>query len=150
MKIEIWMIGKAKTASYADQIDSYFKRLRSYMEVSYQYLDLKEKEIESQQYSKVIGKLKANDQLIILDEKGKQMTSAEFASFIEGNVLTHPGKSIFLIGGAYGFSQEIYDRSQKSMALSKMTFPHQMARLIFSEQLYRAFSIINNSPYHHT
>ena len=86
--------------------------------------------------------------VILLDEHGKEYTSVEFAKEVER--FTASGKNIvFVIGGAYGFSDEVYNRSDGKVSLSKMTFPHQMVRTVFTEQLYRAFTIIKGEPYHH-
>ncbi len=86
---------------------------------------------------------------MLLDEKAKEFTSREFASFLEKQMNMSTKNLIFVIGGAYGFSQEVYDRANLKFSLSQMTFSHQIIRIIFAEQLYRAFTIINNEPYHH-
>ena len=108
----------------------------------YQELRKKEKDL----INAFIG---PSDFLVLLDEKGKQFSSVDFANWMNQTVLFHGKKVKFLIGGAYGFHQELYDRSNFMLSISKMTFSHQMIRTLFLEQLYRSFAINNNLPYHH-
>ena len=89
------------------------------------------------------------DYIVLLDEHGKEFTSTQFASYLEKKMSNVAKRLIFVIGGPYGFSQRIYNAAQEKISLSKMTFSHQMIRLIFTEQLYRAMTILNNEPYHH-
>ena len=98
----------------------------------------------------ILGQIQNSDHLILLDENGKTYTSSEFASFNEK--LFHSGSKriIYLVGGAFGFDQSLYDRADRKVALSKMTFTHQMVRLFFLEQLYRAMTILKNEQYHNT
>jgi Uncharacterized conserved protein len=104
----------------------------------------KEKEAEF-----ILKSIQTGDTVVLLDEHGKEFRSMEFSQWIERKMHTVNKRVVFIIGGPYGFSQKIYDIAQEKISLSKMTFSHQMIRLIFVEQLYRAFSILNNSPYHH-
>lgn len=97
----------------------------------------------------ILKKLKGDEKLILLDEKGKSFTSAAFASYLQGLFNSTNGKLIFLSGGAYGFGDQIYHKSNDQISLSAMTFTHDMVRLIFLEQMYRALTIINNHPYQH-
>lgn len=97
----------------------------------------------------VLEKLKPEDHLILLDERGKSFSSVEFARMIEDKQMQGIKKIVFLIGGAYGFDQSLYDRANGMLSLSRMTFSHQLIRLIFLEQLYRAHTIIKGLPYHH-
>ena len=107
-------------------------------------LELKEKEGK-----KILESLKEGDYTILLDEKGKEFRTVEFSTWL-GNRLMQPGKRlVFVVGGAWGFAEEVYMKADMKISLSKMTFPHQLVRLIFIEQLYRALSIIKGSPYHH-
>ena len=97
----------------------------------------------------ILGLIRPADDVILLDEHGKEFRSVEFASYIQ-NKMACSGRNIaFVIRGAYGFSQKVYDRADSKISLSKMTFSHQMVRTIFAEQLYRAFTIIKGEPYHH-
>ena len=97
----------------------------------------------------IIKLLEKGDYVILLDETGKEFTSKEFAGYINKKQVANVKHLVFILGGAYGFSDELYQLANEKMSLSKMTFPHQMVRYIFLEQLYRAFTIINNEPYHH-
>lgn len=105
--------------------------------------DLKQKEGEQ-----ILQQIQPNDTVILLDERGKQYSSIDFARFIEQNLAFGGGNLCFVVGGAFGFSQEVYARANSKLSLSKMTTSHQLVRVIFLEQLYRAFTILNNHPYH--
>ena len=106
-------------------------------------------QIKEKEADLILAELKPSDDVVLLDERGKEYRSVEFASIIQDK-MSHSGKDIvFVIGGAYGFSQRVYDRSNGKMSLSRMTFSHQMVRTVFVEQLYRAFTIIRGEPYHH-
>lgn len=107
-------------------------------------LQIKKKEGEA-----LLKKLDAKDFLVLLDEKGKELTSGEFADILRHHQKVATKNLVFLIGGAYGFSEEVYQRANAKIALSRMTFPHQLVRVIFLEQLYRAFTIIKGEKYHH-
>ncbi|MGA1976888.1 MAG: 23S rRNA (pseudouridine(1915)-N(3))-methyltransferase RlmH [Bacteroidales bacterium] len=98
---------------------------------------------------KIVEALGKNDYIILLDERGKELDTSEFARWIEKKLADSGKRLVFIIGGAWGFSEELYSRADFSLSLSKMTFPHQMVRLLFAEQLYRAFTIIKGDPYHH-
>jgi 23S rRNA (pseudouridine1915-N3)-methyltransferase len=100
----------------------------------------------SRKYWKAI---EPTDYVVLLDDKGKNYSSPEFAGYIEKKMHSVPKRLVFLIGGPYGFSKNIYDVANEKISLSKMTFTHQMVRMIFTEQLYRALTILNNEPYHH-
>ncbi|MCB0662425.1 MAG: 23S rRNA (pseudouridine(1915)-N(3))-methyltransferase RlmH [Saprospiraceae bacterium] len=155
MKIFLWQIGKT-SFKYLDQgVDLYVKRIKKYGNLSVETIPdvknagnfspevLKKKEGES-----ILKKLSDDDFLILLDENGKSFSSVEFADYLQQHMNTGRRRIVFLIGGAFGFSEEVYQRSNFQVSLSKMTFSHQMIRLFFVEQVYRAFSILNNSPYH--
>ena len=105
-----------------------------------------QKEREGQQIVKLI---QPGDHVILLDEGGKEFTSVEYASWLQQRMNTVSRRLVFVIGGPYGFSREVYDLAQGKISLSRMTFSHQMVRVIFAEQFYRALSILNNLPYHH-
>ncbi|MFM8962457.1 MAG: 23S rRNA (pseudouridine(1915)-N(3))-methyltransferase RlmH [Flavobacteriales bacterium] len=107
-------------------------------------VQIKEKEGEA-----ILSKLKATDYVVLLDENGKSFSSVNFANWLSQKQMQHTGTLVFIIGGAYGFSSEVYERAQFKLSLSEMTFSHQMVRMIFLEQLYRAFSILKGEPYHH-
>lgn len=157
MKIEFWVIGKTNEQYLEEGIAIYLQRLRHYVpfemivisdvknagKLSGEELKIKESEI-------VLNRLKKEDFLILLDERGKMQTSEEFARFLEQKLQLSSKKLVFLVGGAYGFSKALYERADAQLSLSKMTFSHQMVRLFFVEQLYRAMTILKNEPYHNS
>ncbi len=155
MKVEFWVIGKTNTSYLKEGILVYEKRLKHYLSYSstiipdiknpknYSPTQLKKKEGES-----VLDKVKKEDYLVLLDENGKHFSSEAFAKFMEQQFNQSKKRLIFLVGGAFGFSDEVYARANQKIALSKMTFSHQMVRLFFVEQLYRAMTILKNEPYH--
>ncbi len=97
----------------------------------------------------ILSALDSSDYIVLLDEHGKEFTSMDFSAYIEKKMQTVAKRLVFIIGGPYGFSEAVYKRANEKISVSKMTFPHDLIRLIFAEQLYRAFSIINHEPYHH-
>lgn len=106
----------------------------------------KQKEAEG---ALILSSVDSRDFVILLDERGKEFTSREFATYIDKKTLSLPGNLVFVIGGPYGFSKEVYERANDKVSLSKMTFSHEMVRLFFVEQLYRAMTILRGEPYHH-
>ncbi|MFM2392066.1 MAG: hypothetical protein RLZZ546_43 [Bacteroidota bacterium] len=154
MKIAILCIGKTNEKYLKEGIDIFIKRMHHYVS-SIEYKELKDcaktndinllKTNESMEFLKYISK---DDFVVILDEKGSQFTSSEFATFIEKHQINSTKRMIFVIGGAFGFSEELYERANQKLSLSKLTFSHQMVRLFFAEQLYRAFTIIKGEKYH--
>ncbi|MDE6296597.1 MAG: 23S rRNA (pseudouridine(1915)-N(3))-methyltransferase RlmH, partial [Muribaculaceae bacterium] len=97
----------------------------------------------------ILSKLQPSDFVVLLDERGKEYSSMEFAGYIEKQMLSGRKRLVFVVGGPYGFSQSVYDRSDGKVSLSRMTFNHEMVRLFFTEQLYRAMTILRGEPYHH-
>lgn len=153
MKIEIWWIGKTFQDFTKKGYDEFLKRIQKFNAIQIEEIaEIKNqnnpKILKNLEAEKILAKLKPDDFLILLDEKGKQFSSVEFADFISKKENQSTKKIIFLIGGAFGFDDKIYDRANEKISLSKMTFSHQLIRLIFMEQLYRAFTIMNNFPYH--
>lgn len=156
MKIETWCIGKTAFEYIEEGIGIYQKRLTQYISFDFQVLpdvkdakNMPEAQLKELEGAAVLKKLQESDILILLDEQGKSFSSVEFAEYIEKLGIQYSKRIIFLIGGAYGFSEKIYQRAHAKISLSKMTFSHQMVRVFFVEQLYRAFSILRNEPYHH-
>ncbi len=156
MKIELKVIGKTSFDYLKEGISIYEKRLQHYCNFNFIVIpdiknakNLRESDIKKKEGEAVLKKLDKNDFLVLLDENGKKYSSLRFAEFIEKKTMDSGKKIVFLIGGAYGFSEEIYQRANQKISLSDMTFSHQMVRLFFIEQLYRAYTIINNEPYHH-
>ena len=156
MKISLLVVGKT-VHSYLNQgIDEYTKRISRYCPFSIQYIaDAKTTKSLSQEQQKqlegdnIAAALDKSDYVVLLDEHGKEFTSVDFSTYIERKIQSVPKRLVFIIGGPYGFSKEIYGRANEKISLSKMTFPHDLIRLVFTEQLYRAFSIIHHEPYHH-
>lgn len=156
MALALWVIGKQKF-DYLDQgIEQFSQRIRHYYRFEYQaYHNIKYRrkdlpeQVKADEWQIIESNLKSQDLLILLDEQGKTFTSLNFAHWLEQTINHHPGKRIvFLIGGAYGFTQAAYDRAEMKLSLSKMTFSHLLARLLFLEQLYRACTIIRGESYH--
>ncbi|MDR1882091.1 MAG: 23S rRNA (pseudouridine(1915)-N(3))-methyltransferase RlmH [Prevotella sp.] len=156
MKIILLVIGKTDTSYFIDAVGEYQKRLERYIPFEIQVIpDIKNAGSlgpEQQKYKEgelILKNLQASDHLVLLDDKGKEYTSMQFAAYIEKKMHTAAKRLVFLTGGPYGFSQPVYDKANEKLSLSRMTFSHQMVRLIFAEQLYRAMTILNNEPYHH-
>lgn len=156
MKVVLMSIGKTDNPSFVQIIDNYKGRLKFYIPFEIEYIpDLKKNKNLSQKEQKqiegknIISRIQSNDHVVLLDDKGKQYSSINFAHFIEKKKHSVNKRIVFVIGGPYGFSEEVYSRANDKISLSKMTFTHQMVRMIFVEQLYRAMTILNNEPYHH-
>ncbi len=156
MKIILLLVGKTEFLWLRGGIELYEERLKHY--VSYQRVEIPElktvgnlsqQQIKEREGEAIMKFLKQNDELILMDERGEEFTSEKFASYIEKKSIHGIKNVVFVIGGAYGFSEELYKRANEKISLSKMTFSHQMVRVIFLEQLYRAYTIIKGEPYHH-
>lgn len=156
MKIELAVIGKTSIGYLKQGIDEYIKRLKHYVPFEIKYIDdikntknISEDQQKRTEGVKILSLLDKSDFVVLLDEHGKEYTSMQYSSYIQKRMLSGVKKVVFVIGGPYGFSQEVYDRANDKISFSKMTFNHEMIRLIFTEQLYRAYTIINHEPYHH-
>lgn len=156
MKIILLAIGKTDSDYFIKGINEYTKRLEHYIPFEIQIIpDIKNSKnlaIEQQKEKEgelILKNVQNGDYIVLLDDKGKEYTSIQFASYIEKKAHTVPKRLVFIIGGPYGFSESVYDKANEKLTLSRMTFSHQMVRLIFVEQLYRAMTILNNEPYHH-
>ena len=156
MKIKLIAIGKTDDKQLQQLINVYQKRLSHYIKFEFITIpDIKNTKnlSENQQKEKegdlIFKELSPTDQLILLDEKGKDFRSIEFSNFLQKKMNSGIKQLVFVIGGPYGFSKSIYQKAQSKVSLSKMTFSHQMIRLFMLEQLYRAFTILKNEPYHH-
>lgn len=155
MKILLWQTGKTSFKYLDEGIDLYLKRLKKHGGVTVETIkDIKNAGnfspalLKQKEGKQVLKKLRDDDFLVLLDENGKAFSSTQFAQFLQKQMNVGCKRLVFLVGGAYGFSDEVYQRSNFQLSFSKMTFSHQMIRLFFVEQVYRAFSILNNSPYH--
>lgn len=156
MKISLIVIGKTNSKFLIDGINEYTKRLSYYLTFSIEYLpDVKNNRkltVEQQMViegNNILNAIEKSDYVVLLDEHGKEFTSMEFSKYIEKKMSSVPKRLVFVVGGPYGFTQEVKDRANEKISMSKMTFSHEMIRLIFTEQLYRAMTILNNEPYHH-
>jgi 23S rRNA (pseudouridine1915-N3)-methyltransferase len=156
MNIKILTIGKTDNKALQSLIDDYTKRLSFYIKFDLEIIpDIKNVKnlSESQQKEKegelILAKLAPTDQLILLDEKGTTFSSIGFSDYLQKKMNSGAKTLVFVIGGPYGFSDEVYQKAQGKISLSLLTFSHQMVRLFFIEQLYRGFTILRNEPYHH-
>lgn len=155
MKVLFWVIGKTNEKYLSAGIDIYVRRLGHYLPFSMEILPdvrqakhLSPEQLKQKEGDYLLGKLRNDDLLILLDEKGKSFDSVDFAAYLDRQLQMPYRRLIFQVGGAYGFSEAVYERANARLALSKMTFSHQMVRLFFLEQLYRAMTILRNEPYH--
>lgn len=156
MKITLLTVGRTDKDWVRQGLDIYVSRLKHY--IPFAMLEIPElknvssltkNQIKTREGELILKNIRPTDDVILLDEKGKQYTSVELARLLQDKI-SYVGKDIvFVIGGAYGFSEAVYSRADSKMSLSKMTFSHQMVRAIFAEQIYRAFTIMKGEPYHH-
>ena len=156
MNIRLIAIGKTDNKSLQILIDEYIKRLSFYVRFDIEIIpDIKDRKNLSEAVQKekegelILSKISATDQLILLDENGKMFTSVAFSDELQKKMNSGVKTLVFVIGGPYGFSEAVYRKASGKISLSAMTFSHQMVRLFFIEQLYRAFTILRNEPYHH-
>lgn len=154
MKITVIAVGKTSTPEISRLIDGYLRRIGHY--IGFELVELPYvrgyRDSESQKRAEgdaILKRLTAADTVVLLDERGREMTSVEFARFLEGRMNAGIKRLVFIIGGPYGFSQEVYSRADRLLGLSQMTFTHEMVRLFFTEQVYRAMTILRGEPYHH-
>jgi 23S rRNA (pseudouridine1915-N3)-methyltransferase len=157
MNVRLINIGKTTVPYLKEGELVYEKRLRHYL--NFERIDLKEVKTSKNQSNALLKKseaelllkmIKPNDVVIILDEKGDQYSSENFSKWLNNKEIRGLKQLVFIIGGAYGFDKSIYDRANEKLSISKMTFSHQMIRLLFLEQLYRAKTILNGEKYHHS
>lgn len=156
MKIALLTVGKTDVNWVKQGLDIYVARLKHYIQFSINEIPelknvsaLSKEQIKAKEGDLILKNIKPTDDVILLDEHGKEYSSTEFASLLQ-NKINYEGRDIiFVIGGAYGFSEQVYKRANSKISLSRMTFSHQMVRAIFAEQIYRAFTIMKGEPYHH-
>ena len=156
MNIELIVIGKTDQQEVASLVEQYAKRVNHYCKFTVTTIaDVKntrnmapsrQKQLEGEMILRLISE---GDWVVLMDERGRQFTSMEYASWLQKRMLSGVKRLAIVIGGPYGFSEEVYQRANEKISLSMMTFSHQIVRAIFAEQLYRAFTILNNEPYHH-
>ncbi len=156
MKIVLLTIGKTSEKYLIEGIAQYQKRLKHYTQ--FEMLEISNiknaknfsnAELMKKEGDLILKNLQNSDHLVLLDDKGKDFTSVKFAQKLQSWMLSGKKRLVFVIGGAYGFSDAVYQRGNEKLSLSKMTFSHQMVRLFFIEQIYRGHTILNNEPYHH-
>lgn len=156
MKVTLILVGKTVNKHFVDLVDDYASRLKHYINFDIftipELKNTKNLSVEHQKQQEgelILKQLQAGDHVVLLDEHGKELRSVEFSSYMEQKMQTVSKRLAFVIGGPYGFSPDVYERANGKLSLSKMTFSHQMVRLIFVEQLYRAMTIMRGEPYHH-
>ena len=157
MKIQFWSVGKNNEPFVKEGIDLFTKRIAHYYPVEWNIIPmpknsgmLSEMDLKKKEGEMILGFLQPEDYLVLLDERGKQLSSEELATFIQARANESTRKVIFLIGGAYGVSDAVMKRANFKWSLSKLVFPHQLVRLVLAEQVYRACTIIRNEKYHHS
>ena len=156
MKTVLLLVGKTISAPLNQMIDDYVGRIVHFTPFSVEVVpELKNAKSLTQEQQKtmegkaLLAKLKPGDHVVLLDEHGRQYSSLDFARYVTQKQSLSSQRVVFVVGGPYGFSKEVYDRADDKLSLSPMTFSHQMIRLLFAEQYYRALTIINHLPYHH-
>lgn len=156
MKIVLITIGKTNEKYLIEGISDYQKRLKHY--TNFERIEIaniknaknfSESELMKKEGELILKQIQNSDHLVLLDDKGKDFTSQKFAQKLQQWMLSGKKRLVFVVGGAYGLSDEIYKSGNEKLSLSKMTFSHQMVRLFFVEQIYRGYTILNNEPYHH-
>jgi len=156
LKIKLLTIGKTDSRPLQQLIDEYCKRLGFYIHFNMDIIpdikntkNLTTKQQKIAEGKELLKKIEKSDAVILLDENGKLYNSIQFSAFLQKKMNSGLKKIVFVIGGPYGFSDDVYNRCNEKVSLSPMTFSHQMVRLFFTEQLYRSFTILRNEPYHH-
>jgi 23S rRNA (pseudouridine1915-N3)-methyltransferase len=157
MKITFLTVGKTEDAYLKEGVTKYTSRLKHYVKFAIVELDelkntknLSPEQQKAKEAELILKKILPLDHLVLLDENGAEQSSKQFAAYIEKKGLSSVAHIVFVVGGPYGFDQSVYARANDQLSLSAMTFSHQMVRLFFVEQLYRAFTIIKGEPYHHS
>ena len=156
MKVALILVGKTVNKHFVELIDEYAGRVKHYIGFDIVTIpelkntkNLSTDQQKQQEGELILKQMQAGDSVVLLDEHGKELRSVEFSAYMEQKMQTVNKRLVFVIGGPYGFSPEVYGRANEKLSLSKMTFSHQMVRLIFVEQLYRAMTIMRGEPYHH-
>ncbi len=156
MTVTLLVIGKTNVDFVIAGIEEYSKRLKRYIKYDIQVIadvknasSLTPAQLKEAEADKFLDVLKGFDSVVLLDEKGREFRSSEFAGYLNQKMVSQTRKLCFVVGGAYGYSQRVYDLYKEKLSISKMTFSHQMIRLLFTEQLYRGITILEGLPYHH-
>jgi len=156
VKVKLIVIGKTKSKFLIEGENEYQKRLKHYCKFSELIIPdiknggkLSKKELKEKEGNLILECIKDGDYVILLDDKGLKISSTSFAEFLNKKMVSSTNELVFVVGGAFGFCESVYKRANTKLSLSKMTFSHQMVRIIFKEQLYRAFTILKGEKYHH-
>ncbi|MBD5243280.1 MAG: 23S rRNA (pseudouridine(1915)-N(3))-methyltransferase RlmH [Barnesiella sp.] len=156
MKIVLMTVGKTTTDYLRKGIEMYTARINRYMQFELNELpdirntkSLTEAQQKEREGELILSALQPSDAVVLLDERGREMTSREFADDIDRYGIRGTKRLVYIVGGPYGFSAKVYDRANAKLSLSRMTYPHEMVRLFFTEQIYRAMTILRGEPYHH-
>lgn len=156
MKITLTVVGKISNGYLKQGIDDYTNRLSHYIPFNIEYIadakctkNLTEAQQKKAESKNILAAIDKSDFVVLLDEHGKEFSSMDFSRYISKKMSAVSRRLVFIVGGPYGFDDDVYARANEKISLSKMTFSHEMIRLIFTEQLYRAMTILNGEPYHH-
>ena len=156
MKVKLIVIGKTKSKFLIEGENEYQRRLKHYCKFSELIIpdiknagNLSKKDLKEKEGSLILASIKNSDYVILLDDKGITLSSIEFSELLNKKMVSSTNELVFIVGGAFGFCESVYKRANTKLSLSKMTFSHQMVRMIFKEQLYRAFTILKGEKYHH-
>ena len=156
MNIDLIVVGKTDMREVESLVTMYTKRINFYNKFNITYLpdirnskNLSESQQKTAEGEAILRLIDDSDRVVLLDEKGSEFRSVEYAEWLQKRMNSGIRRLVFVIGGPYGFSEALYQRANSKLSLSKMTFSHQIVRAIFTEQLYRAFTILKNEPYHH-
>jgi 23S rRNA (pseudouridine1915-N3)-methyltransferase len=156
MKIRLWVVGKTTRDFVAHGLDEFCERIRRYVPFEMEVIpdlrntkNLSTEQVKEKEGEGLLKRIGTEDFVVLLDERGREFSSLHFAEYLGRKMQVVPKSLVFIIGGPYGFSNRVREAAQETIALSKMTFPHQLVRLIFAEQLYRALTILHGEPYHH-
>lgn len=156
MRITLLAIGKTDDNYVLEGVEKYLKRLKHYIKIEIQIIpdlkktkNLSEDEQKAKEAELFLKNIQSQDDVVVLDERGTELSSLQFADFLNKKMIASVQHLVFLIGGPYGFDKTVYSRANYKISLSKMTFSHQMIRLFFVEQIYRSFTILKGEPYHH-
>jgi 23S rRNA (pseudouridine1915-N3)-methyltransferase len=157
MKLQLWSVGKAHESHVSEGIELFTKRIGNYFPVQWTLLpapknaaSLSETDLKIKEGELILGQIKKEDYLVVLDERGKLLNSEGVAAFLQQRANESEKNIIFLIGGAFGVSADVLQRANFKWSLSQLVFPHQLVRFILAEQIYRACTIIRNEKYHHS
>lgn len=155
MKVKLLVVGQTNMKFVEQGFDEFASRLKHYTDFEFLVIPnpknsgkLEPAELKNKEAESVLAKFHSSDFVVLLDEKGNEYTSIEFSAFLQKRMNSGVKNLVFVVGGAFGFSEKMYERANSKLSLSKMTFSHQLIRLIFAEQLYRAFTILRNEKYH--